>query len=68
MKATDDTLALVPFAGVILLIWVVHDIKTGRTSDKYHYDKREYPANYWTSVVARLLLAIGCFAVAVFKR
>ena len=68
MKATDATLALAPFIGVILLIWAVHDIRKGRTSDRYCYARREYPANYWTSVVARLLLAIGCFAVAFFKR
>ena len=68
MKATDDTLAPAPFRGVILLIWAVHDIKTGRTSDNYCYARREHPANFWTSVVARLLLAIACFAVAVFKR
>ena len=68
MKATEDNLALYPFIGVVLLIWAVHDIRSGRTSDRYCYDKREYPANYWTSVVARLLLAIACFAVAVFKR
>ena len=69
MKFTEDeSLALAPFISVILLIWAVYDIRSGRTSDKYRYDKREYPANYWTSVVARILLSIAGFAVYVFKR
>lgn len=68
MKPTEDNLALAPIAGVILLLWAVHDISKGRTSDNYCYARREHPANFWTSVVARLLLAIACFAVAVFKR
>lgn len=47
-------------AAIAVLIWTIHDIKTGRTSDRYRYSKKDYPANYWTSVTFRLLLSIGC--------